>query len=1073
MHIRFLSIAVCVVFASASSVRAQVPLNPNPARVLGQPQLTLTTFSPNFVEGREFFAPQNLAADTSVSPPILYVADTGNNRILAWRNSSQFRNGQPADLVIGQPDKYTTLPGGPGTSYIVGFKSPTGLAVDKNGNLYVVDSGNNRILRFPTPFSNSNLLPDLVLGQTNFSSNSANQGNQLTASTIALSGTNTALAAGLVFDGQGNLWFADAGNRRILRYPSGSLVAGNNAAPADMVIGQVDFTSTVTPPPANSSGVLVKDRFSQPQSLAIDPSGNLFVTDPSLGRVLAYPAPLQSGMSASRVLGVLVVGATRPSPTVVGQIDLTTPTGVFVIGDNVAVVDSFASRILVFPPLSQWGQETTTLPSPAATAVIGQYGDFSLTPGNTGTVNSSLNAGRTSPTASTFAFPANALMVGSELFVADTGNHRVTVWPQQNGSFTAATRVLGQDGFQSNAINLIEGKEFSFVRPASPFGATNATVTDAGYPVDLKLTQYAGGFPADAAIVVDQASDPPHLYIADPYNNRVLGFRDVRTIKAGARADLVIGQPDMSNSVCNYPNNDADRPSAGSLCRPSGLAIDSAGNLWVADSGNGRVLRFPSPFANPTSLPQADVVLGQSNFTTKIALPSNSTMAYPYGLAFEGNNGLFVSDPAFNRVLYFPTTNGTFTSSDNGRPALKVFGQPDFSSTGTATSGSPEDNRMTSPHHIARDTDGRLYVADTGNSRVLIFGQTGSVPNADAHAVVILQGSTRNPRGIFVSSQTGEIWVTDTAGGHVAHYPKFDSLPLNSFASDLQITTRTNPLAVAADQYGDLFVADAGSRVTIYYPGVIAVNGASFLPGRALAPGVVASICPVPTSTQVCQPGDPTQFGSNTQVFNELPNPVPLPTSLAGLSVLINGQAAPLYFVSPRQINFLMPSSAPTGGTVDLQVIQNSTGQILGSGTVAMNVASPGLFAADSTGTGQVAALNEDNSVNSSGSPAPRGSVIQLFATGPGSVSGGPADGDVATGQVNTASQPRVIVGTDFVPPENIQYSGLAPNLIGVWQINVKIPDNVAPSNQVVVVVVYQSIPSNDASRVRTTIAVK
>ena len=79
--------------------------------------------------------------------------------------------------------------------------------------------------------------------------------------------------------------------------------------------------------------------------------------------------------------------------------------------------------------------------------------------------------------------------------------------------------------------------------------------------------------------------------------------------------------------------------------------------------------------------------------------------------------------------------------------------------------------------------------------------------------------------------------------------------------------------------------------------------------------------------------------------------------------------------VAPRQINFLMPTSVPTSGTADIQIVQNSTGQVLGSGQVSMNSASPALFAADGSGAGQLAALNQDNSVNSSGKSLDRFTV--------------------------------------------------------------------------------------------------
>src|SRR5258708_27493372 len=93
-------------FFSSSSF-AQITLSSSAARVVGHPRLTLSTISPNLVEGRELNAPQGIATDTGASPPILYVSDTGNNRVLVWKNASQFANGAPADLVIGQKDKFT------------------------------------------------------------------------------------------------------------------------------------------------------------------------------------------------------------------------------------------------------------------------------------------------------------------------------------------------------------------------------------------------------------------------------------------------------------------------------------------------------------------------------------------------------------------------------------------------------------------------------------------------------------------------------------------------------------------------------------------------------------------------------------------------------------------------------------------------------------------------------------------------------------------------------------------------------------------------------------------------------
>src|ERR1035438_2026699 len=133
-NIRVISLAILC----ASAASAQITLNTVPTREVGQPQLLANPFSvpnvnPNLVEGREFYLPGSVALDTSVTPPILYVSDTRNNRVLAWKNAASFTNGKPADLVIGQHDFFSTAANGPirGTAntYSTGFAAPTGLTV--------------------------------------------------------------------------------------------------------------------------------------------------------------------------------------------------------------------------------------------------------------------------------------------------------------------------------------------------------------------------------------------------------------------------------------------------------------------------------------------------------------------------------------------------------------------------------------------------------------------------------------------------------------------------------------------------------------------------------------------------------------------------------------------------------------------------------------------------------------------------------------------------------------------------------------------------------------------------------
>src|ERR1043165_9403190 len=114
--------ATLAVFGASTgfSQSPPVPLNIIPSRIVGHPkpeQFAPISVNPNLVEGREVFQPQGIALDTSVTPPVLYVSDTGNNRILVWKNALTFTNGKSADLVIGQPDFYQTAAGGPSGAF--------------------------------------------------------------------------------------------------------------------------------------------------------------------------------------------------------------------------------------------------------------------------------------------------------------------------------------------------------------------------------------------------------------------------------------------------------------------------------------------------------------------------------------------------------------------------------------------------------------------------------------------------------------------------------------------------------------------------------------------------------------------------------------------------------------------------------------------------------------------------------------------------------------------------------------------------------------------------------------------
>ncbi|MFN7999203.1 MAG: hypothetical protein U0Q18_36630 [Bryobacteraceae bacterium] len=1038
---------------------AQIVIDPRPARLVGHSAsvpgetVTVTDVSPNLVEGHELYLPQGVAVDTTGSSPILYVSDTGNNRILAWKNatSTALVNLQNPDKVIGQPNFYTTLPGINGTGGNSGLNNPSALFVDSKGNLYIADVGNSRIIRYPAPFSSGNQSPDLVLGQSSpFATQGPNQGHSSpTASTLWLQNTFT---VGMAADSGGNLWVTDTGNRRVLRYPAASLTAGSNGPSADLVLGQADFVTAAYP-----QGQLDRSRMGNPAGLAFDSGGRLFVSDASTNRLMVFASPFNNGQTAVRLAGI------DNSATGTARTNFSLPEGIVMINDGPAVMDTGNNRILIFDSYSSpdWATKDATLaqPPPAAITV---YGQANYT-------TSTSNGGNAQPSAGTMSGPTVAAVSGSDLFLADSGNNRILVFAGL-GQGGAAAKVLGQRDFPYNAINYIEGKEFNFGPNLFANGGSSVALWDAGIAIDWK-------------------SSPQHLYVSDPGNNRVLGFMDAAKIAPGVQADIVIGQPDFYTSVCNYggvrpstpaPGQLDQQPTQSSLCYPVGLAVDPNGNLYVADSQNGRVVRFPAPFASgKTNSETADLVLGQSDFTgLKNPTVSASFMGSPYGLVYDVGNGLLVSDRSYNRVLLFSKDNLT-----NGVAATKVIGQSDFSSQATTT--------LWSPYHIAEDSNSRIYVADSNHGQVLIFGSLTDLSTATTVSVNALTGLNQ-PRGVWVNPTSiqgypDDIWVGDYNNG-VLRYPRYAFLgPAGtnnpSFGIATAVTAGTTcglgtgvqclpALAIAQDKSGNLFVADYSNRVSVHYQAVASTNGASFICAGGcnlgglnetfyyLAPGAVGSVFGFSAN----------QFGSNSADFR---GELPVPTTVGDIQVLVSGIPSPIFHVVPNQVNFVVPWNVPTGGFVQVLVTQKSTGQVLGSGSVQMYPVAPAMFTSNQTGIGQIAALNQDNSKNSSSNPAARGSVIQLFGTGQGKVPGAPGDGQLPTGLVNTPQPPAVFIGGSQVPSSDVTFSGLAPCCVGLWQLNVTIPKTTAPGNNVSLVVIYQNAPSfNDPQHI-TTIAVK
>ena len=1003
------------------------PYNPLPTRIIGQSRVTpVTNGNPNYVEGAEMFSPFAVAFDSSSTPPVLYVADSFNNRVLAYRNPAAAQKGAAADLIIGQQDQYSTIPQGPGQNPSVrlseGFSLPSALAVDAQGNLYIADSSNNRVLRYPRPFDQQStvLQADLVIGQADLQTGtSANRGFK-SPTNVSLS--ITGLHAGLLIDPKtGDLWVSDAGNNRVLRFPANQLAPYTHDPTADAVLGQSDF-NTGTFVFGTDTTQLNKQVLALPSGLAFDSVGRLYICD-NLARVTVWVPPFSATANrATRVLGVVATSDQPVSAFKLGgtqSSNFAPPEGLFTIGNNLWVIDTPNHRIVRYDPFESWAAETKDVPSPAATLVVGQSG-FNGVQANRGS--------RTDASANAFASPGGGVYSGTDVWIADSGNNRVLGFPASGGAIAVADKLFGQTEFYQSGINHVGPNGFYFSAISSTLGGS---------------------------VAVDYSANPPRLYLADPGNNRVLGYPDARNVKAGDSATIVIGQLDFQHASVNIPSGDALQTSDTGLRSPAGVAVDASGNLWVADSGNGRVLRFPRPFDLGTGQQRANLVLGQlSLFGQPQTDQATSTQTRnPWGMAFLFDGSVFVSDPASNRVLLFrKPAGGDFRS---GQAAIGVYGQRDF----TANLGGITLDKLNGPRFISTDTDDRLYVADTGNNRITIYRQQATQQPSGIPATATIDG-LQGPIGVQVSPLSGYIWVANTNGSTALRYPQFIDYQLDPTVLP-DVLQSVNPLFIALDPQDNPIVTEAINRISFYYPR-LTFQSAANQSSRALAPGMVADIV-LPQGSYV------TDGTTNTTI--------PWPKSLADIEVVVNGVIAPITDVQPTKLRMQVPKDTPIG-QADFVVRHTSNGQVVASATFTTDIAAPGFYTIGGNPGGAIVAKNPDGSDNGPNNAVKRGDVISLFGTGLGLVSNQPDDGAAPADKADAPDSIQNLIFTNRVTDlkGTIKYFGLAPGQVGAFQLDLVVPANALPLQANPVVFTYKDLRSNlgpGGSTVSTTVYVK
>jgi sugar lactone lactonase YvrE len=290
-------------------------------------------------------------------------------------------------------------------------------------------------------------------------------------------------------------------------------------------------------------------------------------------------------------------------------------------------------------------------------------------------------------------------------------------------------------------------------------------------------------------------------------------------------ADRVLGQTDFTSKLCN---KGANQPTSGRLCVPSDAAVAPSGRLFVSDTGNNRVLSWPSA-ASFTNGELADLVIGQADFKSRECnkgtnQPGPAKLCQPYGVEVDSAGRLYVADQNNSRVLQFTPP---FTTN---MQATKVFGQADFTS-GQCNKGSNQvgATKLCGPYNVGTDGSGNLYVADTSNNRVLqytpplasnmqaskVFGQTDFTSREANRGRASPSSHTLfRPFGVAVDGG-GNLYVADFKNHRALEY----DTPLTSGMAAARVFGQGGSFATNIENKGGV------SANSLYYPTDVAVDG--------------------------------------------------------------------------------------------------------------------------------------------------------------------------------------------------------------------------------------------------------
>ncbi|MBS1857304.1 MAG: hypothetical protein JST11_18195 [Acidobacteria bacterium] len=901
------------------------------------------------------------APNAAIGLPQCVAVDSAGNVYFSSSLSAVFRIDTSGILTRVAGNARMGYSGDGGQAVNAQLAGVTGIALDRLGNLYIADTLNNRVREVAVSGTITTVAGNGVAGYS---------GDGGTATQATLSGPT-----GVAVDPAGNLYIADADNSRIRKVSTGGVITTVAGTGVRGYFGDQGV--------AANAQLSLSSQFGRPSGLAMDSAGNLYIADTLNNRVRMISAAGTITTVAGNGSSAGVPSAGDGGTAVSAQV--AAPTGLaFDSAGNLYIGSSAQVRKV---------STTGFISTAAGTGTPGYSGDGAPAIG-----------------AAMGRVPGIAVDGAGSLYIADGENHVMRkVTPDGNIASIAGNGLISYSGdggpatiaqlFFPTALTLdgsgnlyIADTSNNRVRKVSP-GGTITTVAGNGVPISSGDYGPAAkaGLKKPRGVALDGQGN---IYIAESDRIRMIGSDGtVTTVAGGGSGGLADGGPATSATLVDI----------------TGIAIDTFGNLFIADPYNYRVRRVSagviSTYAGGGT---ATGTFGDGGRAT------DAQLSQPQGIAVDASGNLFIADPVDGRIRKVTPAGVITTVAGNGSPD-------------GAGDGGPATKALISPAAVAVDAGGNLYVADNSlpAARVRKVTTSGTITTIAGSAASGYSGDGAAATGAALSSAVG--LAVDRAG--------------NVYVSD----SNQNALTGLGN-----------SAVRLLQPQNTSVaasirNSASNLPG-AISPGEIIVIVGAglgPAQLTLNQPGGSGNFGCQ----------------LAGTAVSFNGTCAPMIYTSATQVAAVVPYSV-SGATAQVSV--SYQGQTAASLEVPVAAAAPGIFTLDSSGKGPGACINQDGSINTPSTPAKAGDFIACFATGEGQTSPPGVDGKLAASPLPRPNLPvSVLIGGQVVTP---QYAGGAPGLVaGVIQVNAQIPAGIQTGNAIPLFVQVGSATSQSG----VTIAVR